>query len=407
MIVFEAIDAGHGDCLLLRWTTASGRAAIMVIDGGPKSAGDGGMKFSPWRDRLSPRLAALKGAITGTPEDPLPGDARLPLSLVVCTHVDDDHIAGIDALYDCIVNVNGCGTAGPHLTAPRLWFNSFEAALGVTPQPPAGSLVAASIAQGASLTRNARRLPALRLNEGQGLIMDGQVYATQFRPLSITILNPRRKELDRLKAEWDAWEKRRKRGGALQAATLVDDAAPDQSIPNLSSIVLLVETPDGSLLLTGDQRSDHILDSLRTKGLCGAGRKLNVSILKVPHHGSLRNNQNAFYREVSAGAYVFCADGRNGNPDPPVLEMIAESRLGESYDLVFTAQPTAAYASGGSAFQDGFVAATLGDAIKRLRGKIASDGHTLLLDPARVSCHHRVPRELSARITMSGGTLSF
>lgn len=405
MIRFEAVDAGFGDCLLLRWTNDFGLASVMVVDGGPKSAPDGAKRFSPWRERLAPRLAEIRKELAGLPEDPLPGDPRLPLDLVVCTHVDDDHIAGIDGLYDCLANGAGCGAAGRDLTATRLWFNSFDAALGARPAPPPGTMVAASIAQGASLTRNALAVPGLRLNEGHDLIMAGQTYKTEFGPLAITILNPRQSELDELREEWEKFTRKRRQAGDLQAAELVTDVSPDQSIPNLSSIVMLVESSDGSLLLTGDQRSDYVLDSLTTNGMIRRNGKRHVNILKVPHHGSIRNNQNVFYDVVKADAYVFCAAGKDDNPDPPVLEMIAESRRGESYELVFTAPPGMAYA-GAAAFQDGTRVATLQEALDHLRGKVSSDGATLLLDPAKVRCRHRAPRDLAIALTLQGGRLA-
>ncbi len=57
--------------------------------------------------------------------------------------------------------------------------------------------------------------------------------------------------------------------------------------------------------------------------LDGSGRR-HVSILKVPHHGSIRNITADFLRAVTADTYVISADGRYGNPDVDALALIVE-----------------------------------------------------------------------------------
>ena len=79
-------------------------------------------------------------------------------------------------------------------------------------------------------------------------------------------------------------------GVELSAADLQALAAEfvDESIHNLSSVVVLAEFDGKRMLLTGDARGDFILESLREAKLLKNG-KLAVDIFKVPHHGSVRN----------------------------------------------------------------------------------------------------------------------
>ena len=92
--------------------------------------------------------------------------------------------------------------------------------------------------------------------------------------------------------------------------------------------MLLVEEGRQSILLTGDGRWDHLIEGLEETGRLARGGRLNVDILKVPHHGS-RNNvvDTDLLNRVIAKDYVFCGDGHHGNPAVEVLELMATQRL--------------------------------------------------------------------------------
>ena len=79
------------------------------------------------------------------------------------------------------------------------------------------------------------------------------------------------------------------------------------------------------MLLTGDARGDFILDELRALDLL-RNDTIHVDLLKVPHHGSERNVREDFFRQVTADHYVISADGRHGNPDVRMLQMLTRAR---------------------------------------------------------------------------------
>ena len=99
----------------------------------------------------------------------------------------------------------------------------------------------------------------------------------------------------------------------------------DKSVPNLSSIQLLVTGSGKTLLLTGDGRGDHLLEALNEAGLLDEDGAIEVDLLKVPHHGSDRNVTRRFFEQVRARTYVISANGKHGNPDLPTLEWIIAS----------------------------------------------------------------------------------
>src|SRR5690606_17490448 len=107
----------------------------------------------------------------------------------------------------------------------------------------------------------------------------------------------------------------------------------DRSVPNLSSIVVLVETGGRSLLLTGDAHGSDIVKAWDELGL---PRPAKVDLLKMPHHGSIRNVTEEFMKFFEATHYVFSADGRHDNPDAPTIEALVKLHGDRPIKLHFT-----------------------------------------------------------------------
>mgnify|MGYP003471495795 CR=1 FL=1 len=119
----------------------------------------------------------------------------------------------------------------------------------------------------------------------------------------------------------------------------------DRSIPNLSSIILLIKAEGKTILLTGDCRGDHLQEGLIETGLSANG-SFHVDIFKVPHHGSQRNVTRDFFSEVTADTYVISADGTHGNPDVETLSWIVETakEAERRIQIVFTNQTPSTHA---------------------------------------------------------------
>jgi hypothetical protein len=58
--------------------------------------------------------------------------------------------------------------------------------------------------------------------------------------------------------------------------------------------------------------------------------------LKMPHHGSVRNVTEDFLKFFVADHYVFSANGKYENPDPPVIEAVVKMHGKRKIGLHFT-----------------------------------------------------------------------
>jgi beta-lactamase superfamily II metal-dependent hydrolase len=165
----------------------------------------------------------------------------------------------------------------------------------------------------------------------------------QMGSLAITVLGPTARQLEELRKEWVAWLKKSKaqlaklrnqhkrdvddlRSGLapLEVARLSQEMAlaieKDVTPPNLASLVLLVEENGKRLLLTGDAGDESLLEYFEAAGLTGADGKLEVDVLKVPHHGAHNSFSAAFADRIRARHYIFCGDGEHHNPEPAVVK---------------------------------------------------------------------------------------
>lgn len=318
----EVLPAKHGDCLLLRWGTATGEGR-MLIDVGPAEA----------YEAIATRLRAL--------------DDR-HIDMLVLTHIDTDHIEGTILL---------ANDASLGLSIGEIWYNGAPQ-LTSELKPVHGEILGTLIAQ-----------RAIAWNAAFG---GGPVYAPETGNLLVrelagglrlTVLAPGVRSLRRLR---DAWEETcRKEGlpmgsvaGALAALKARPSLIPaqaylsrppamdvrklarsragsDNSIPNASSIVLLVEYGQLRILLTGDVTPAALTAAV---GRLLAERELDslpLTAFKIPHHGSAKNITADLVRRLPADHYVFSADGSHfGHPHDSAVATVLEYGPAQT-ELVF------------------------------------------------------------------------
>ena len=149
--------------------------------------------------------------------------------------------------------------------------------------------------------------------------------------LQFTVAGPMQAQIEALQKAFDKYIQKE---GLVAEAVLA--AYADKSVPNLSSIVCLVELDGKKILLTGDARGDFVLEGLRKANILKDGT-LKVNVLKVPHHGSEHNLERGFFEVIIADTYVFSADGKYGNPDREPLDWLIQARgKAAKYDIVLT-----------------------------------------------------------------------
>ena len=354
--------ARKGDCLLVHFGSKD-QPGLIMIDGGPKSV------YAP---HLKPRIVGIRAARKLDKADPLPVD------MLLVSHVDDDHIQGIlDLTKEEIAKKKA--QQPRMLNVQNFWHNSFDEIIDHEPDELTASAkthfgtaavsgqsglpdkakaeivdrfeedehemvdsslkVLASIAQGFRL-----RLDADALGFPRNLGFDGKLVMarkgakpfTVAKKLKLTVVGPMQPELKALHEKHVKWLEDLKAKGKSPVDALA--AYVDASVPNLSSIVLWAEADGKTMLLTGDARGDKVLEGLQLVGLLAKGKdsKIEVDLLKVPHHGSANNLDNDFFERVVARHYVFSGNGEHGNPEREALEMLFAARGNEDYEIHLT-----------------------------------------------------------------------
>ena len=333
LFTLEAFQADHGDALLLHFGPPS-KPKWILIDGGPKP--------NVYVDTIKPRLESLRERFCA---EGIP----LPLEMVMVSHIDDDHIVGIQSLFKDLRDCDDDSIARPW-NVKTLWFNSFDEILGNDDDEIFSELTARVVTAGAdsplpgfrapdpyaaaviATVPKARQLRAaaeglsIPLNQGfAGLVMAGETSARRVRMphgLTLTVLAPHEARIRKLRT---AWEDALRRQPDVEALARIA-ANSDTSVANLASIVVLAELRGKRMLLTGDGRGDDILKGLEDAGLVGEDETFKVDLLKLPHHGSDRNVTREFFERIPADHYLISANGANNNPDIDVLEMIEAAR---------------------------------------------------------------------------------
>jgi hypothetical protein len=347
------LPAGKGDCLLVRFGPAEA-PGLIVIDGGPAGV---------YRDALRPRLAALQREQAARVGSDLP----LGVDLLMVSHIDDDHIQGV---LDLASELRDTGAnARPLVEVFSFWHNSFDDILNSRPEQiedglasVAGTLpawdaddldldggpqarherrsalhVLASYAQGRELRGFAKVLGWPVNPEFPELVMAAADPAGSVVELAddlrLHVVGPMKAELQELQKRHDAYLRRKGLGQTTPEDTLA--AYSDRSVPNLSSIVVLLESGPNRMLLTGDASGDKVMEGLEVQRLLAPGGTMAVDVLKLMHHGSDRNVDLDFFRRVLADHYVFCGNGQHGNPERNAIEMLFQARPQGGFALAF------------------------------------------------------------------------
>lgn len=360
-------QAGKGDCLLLE----SKDDKRVLIDGGMRAA---------YKEHVAPALGELeqKGKaldlvyVSHIDRDHISGVLQLMDDLVAWRVFDFQQKSG------------NTRAKQPKATRPPrvrdLWHNPFHEAVSKNTGPiedmlathaallqerraswaleqaPLQRELATSIAEGIELSRRVRPeqldIAVNRHFDGKLALVraDGQPIA--IGTLTMSVIGPFREDLEALRAEWNTWLRANKKQLAdLQrrldrdtdrlrtsefeqlrtALTLASDEIGDRkevTVPNLASLMLLVEEDGKSILLTGDGHHADILKGLAHAGKLSTHGGIHVDVLKVQHHGSEHNLDLPFARKVTANHYIFCGNGEHENPDTRVIRAILDSRLG-------------------------------------------------------------------------------
>ncbi len=296
MFNIELIQAGHGDCIWIEYGTTLDSLHRILIDGGTSGT------FK----RLKKRIEQL------TPD-------KRHFDLLVITHIDADHIAGVLKLLE----EDSLG-----VTFGDIWYNGYK---------HLSELEHLGVKQ-AELLSSYLEKSAVNWNQafgGKAVCIDKE---KKFLPIllpggmKLTLLSPSINELADLKPKW---EKEAEKAGLFLENKLeekedldmrpsgleslggvelpdIDSLAestfePDTSLPNGSSIALLAEYDGKKMLFSGDAHATVLLNSI--KAYLPDCQPLYLDFFKIPHHGSDGNISKELLERIRCSNYLVSTNG--------------------------------------------------------------------------------------------------
>lgn len=296
------LPASYGDCLRLSYGPCSAPHHIL-IDAGTRNA---------WTSGIAQRI---------------PGNAHF--DLFVLTHIDADHIGGAIALLDDRRDVS----------FGDVWFNGWKH----LPK----RLLSAKQGEVFSTLLVDRQLPWNKAFDERAVALSGgelPVITTLPGDLSLTLLSPTTAALERLAR---VWKRSIQRSGLVPGhhrsyrqflarspttSTDVDMLAEtsfrrDASVPNGSSIAFLAEYTEGeerfSVLFAGDAHAHTLCHSIRELLSRRELDRLPLDALKVSHHGSRGNLNQALMQLIDCPRYLISGNGAVHNlPDNEAIARI-------------------------------------------------------------------------------------
>lgn len=313
MFKLHVVQAEYGDCLILECGTGS-KSTHILVDGGPAGT---------YQRHLRKLLGNIK-------------ERGGRLDLTILSHVDDDHVAGLLEL------MTDLQEQSETVKISALWHNAFSQTIGSGIETRLGMRLAAastarrvmtmtdsvtfSIRQGDQLKSAATAL-GIPINSGFSndlVSLDGAPHQPiEVGDLRLYVVGPTKKSLGELEKKWDEWLRKYRESRLVFDPILASKV--DRSIPNLSSIMVVAEMEGKRVLLAGDGLCAHLIKGLGQVNLLRSDGTFHVDVLKVPHHGSVRNVSRDFFKKVTADKYVISANGEDGNPDLATLIWIVEA----------------------------------------------------------------------------------
>ena len=309
-VVFEVLPAYRGDCLWIECHRAGARPWRMLFDGGTPET---------W-PALRERVMALD-------------IAEREIDVAVVSHIDSDHIGGMLPLL---------AERDLGVRFGDVWFN------GLPQLPLEHEEVSRSVSEGESLMRilsgaDHQPLPWNLAFDGRAAMTagDGQIRRIEGAGVpTITLLSPTPRRLRALRKAWSAELASVRRGEPAEPALApvplqpLDDLATlagtrtslDGSIANGSSIALLIEHEGAACLLGADAWVPVLGAALTTLINQRGEERLDLEVLKLPHHGSKGNTTSKLLALAPARRYVVSTNGeRFHHPDDIALARVVTS----------------------------------------------------------------------------------
>ena len=294
------LQANNGDCIILNFKDSDGCQRNVIIDGGTSST----YQYKGKKGKIE--NGALKEALETIDN----------IDLLIITHIDDDHIAGILKWFE---NDNNA-----HEKVRRIWFNSGELISEIFDKQPKTNFEPiikvikdkdTSVNQGVKFNKIIKQHNIWE----EKLICSLQVIEI-FNGTKFTILSPNNNSLEKLLTKWKKEDKTLNTSKSddynipLKNHIKNDEFEEDTSIPNGSSIAFIFECEGKKALFLGDSYPSIIIENLKQLNYSN-NNKLEVEFVKLSHHGSKSNTNYDLLEMINTNKYIISTNG-NGHKHP-------------------------------------------------------------------------------------------
>lgn len=261
----EVIDAGHGDCILVTCGEV-----LILIDSGPKN-------FKVRKNVID----RLKGLLDGRAID-----------IAVVTHNDDDHIGGYKYILDSDISIK------------KFIFNSLSYISKILKVKSDNKQI--SYQQDIDLDKLLKELNI------EALALNASDKAISYKPdLKIIPLTPNISALTAILG--DAIKKNKQISKLAKTELSIaecleyirkgqDHFEKDRSITNKSSLSLIIEYQNNSVLFLGDSHEEDVISALNNNEIS------NFKAVKLSHHGSEKNTSSKLISLIGKTEYILCGD---------------------------------------------------------------------------------------------------
>ena len=355
MLNIKMYPAKNGDAFLIKQNSTN--PVAILIDGGYAAT------FKNWISNDLKLLAQL----------------GYSLNLVVVTHIDADHIAGLLEFF----RLNGNSQAPKIIPVENVWHNSLRSLSSTTDAYDNQSaddkdLLTEILRRGYPMpvgedevepveisARQGSSLAALLLgggycwNIGKGMqsINSEEVPTLKLsQDFLIRVIGPSVARLEELNHQWIAELRRNGFTGKIGVDNVFDDAfeflcayenlrtavgihpttisastdcsledvyLADNSVTNGSSIALIVELGISRLLFLGDSWAEDI--ELALRALPDTKFPIIFDVIKISHHGSLHNTSPALLKLIDSPVFLISSSGKcHDHPDLEALRAIVD-----------------------------------------------------------------------------------
>ena len=257
-------------------------------------------------------------------------DKSQVIDLLIITHIDDDHIGGIKAMFS--------DAKFDRSIIKAVWFNSgkiISKHFNTLEDPDRDVEIVMSNTTDMSLRQGITLEQALGGIEGwvQDMIFAG--YRAEIGGAKIHVLSPSEQRLDKLNKRWETESGNLNMSGnvhddiEIEISMLVNRAFnEDKAVPNGSSIAFLLEHGGKNYLFLGDSHPSVVEIELRALGYHECN-KLKAAFVKISHHSSKFNTSPGLLAIIECPDFFISTDGlKHGLPNKEPLARIIMANPG-------------------------------------------------------------------------------